>query len=104
MHRPVVWSFAALFVFGCSSSSSGSSGGCGSNVARVCKIDTSAMLCPNRITLICFEGATPEAKDQCTAALKQDTQVVYCCTSNAESASADGEGGGGPTLETDEGR
>lgn len=91
LRRPAVWSFVVLFVFGCSSSSSSSSGGCGSSATQVCKIDTSALLCPNRITLLCFEGATPDAKDQCTAALKQSTQVVYCCTSDADPGA-----GGGP--------
>lgn len=94
--RPVRWSLVALLVsvfLGCSSSSG--SGGCsGGSSTQICKFDTSAMLCPNRITLVCYEDATPDAKDQCTAALKQSTQVVYCCTSNAEAASA--EGGAGP--------
>lgn len=95
MRRPLARSFVALFVFavfGCSSSSgSGCSGG---SSTQICKFDTSAMLCPNRITLVCYEDATPDAKDQCTAAIKQGTQVIYCCTSNAEAASADG--GAGP--------
>ncbi|MFO0613651.1 MAG: hypothetical protein U0414_13730 [Polyangiaceae bacterium] len=92
LRRPAAWSLVALFVFGCSSSSSSGSSGCGSSAAAVCKINTNAMLCPGRITIECFADATPDAKDQCTAAIKQSTEVIYCCTSNADAAS----GGGAP--------
>jgi hypothetical protein len=97
--RSAAWSLVVLVlvVFGCSnSSSSGSSSGCGSgcgsNAAAICKINTSAMLCPGRITIECFADATPDAKDQCTAAIKQSTEVIYCCTSNA----GDGTAGAAP--------
>ena len=90
--RPLFASLLVLCVLGCSTS--GSSGGCGGSATdKTCTIDTMATTCPGEFTLECDNGAVPFSKSQCKEAIKQDTQVIYCCVNQAEPG-ADGGGGG----------
>lgn len=92
MSRPAfAFAFVALILFGCSSSGSG----CGSSSAQFCKIDLTANICPGRVTVSCFEGATPESKATCTEAIKQEPEVVYCCAINNAAVPIGGAGGAG---------
>ncbi len=89
--KPWLPSLVILFVLGCSNGSSSS--GCGSGSTNgMCSIETMATTCPGKITLEC-DGAKPAAKSGCVEAFKQDTQIVYCCVTEAE-LGANGGGGG----------
>ncbi len=94
LSKPARWSLAVFLLLGCSSS--GSSGGCsGTSATQRCDINTTATICGDRITLECFDDATPEAASQCEVAIEQDTEAVYCCTSAVEADHADDTGGAG---------
>jgi hypothetical protein len=91
--RPWLPSLVILFVLGCSNGSSSS--GCGSGSSgSICTIETMATTCPGEITLECASGAKPDAKSQCVAAIKQDSQTLYCCRNDADLGGSDGGGGG----------
>ena len=91
--RPWFPSLVILVFLGCSNASSSSSG-CGSGSgSQICTIETMATTCPGQITLECDEGALPYSKSQCVEAIRQDTQVLYCCVNQADPGS-DGGGGG----------
>jgi hypothetical protein len=89
---------ALMFVFACSSSSSssgcGSSGCSGSSASQRCDINVNAVVCPHGITLECFGDTKPDAKSQCEQAIKQDDEVVYCCTNASDSDGGAGGAGG----------
>ncbi|HVY45617.1 MAG TPA: hypothetical protein VHB21_07040 [Minicystis sp.] len=91
--RPWLPASLVLLVLSCSTSSGSSSQGCGSgSTTQTCDIDTMATTCPGQITLECHDGAVPYSKKQCTEAIQQDTETVYCCVNDAAPA-ADGGGG-----------
>ena len=95
---PARLSLLVMLVLGCSGSEE-DSGGCnsGSSTQR-CEINATATVCGDRITLECFDGATPEAEAQCALALEQGGDSIYCCTNLAPAANpTDAEGGGGGT-------
>ncbi len=97
LRGPLGWSLAALIAFGCSNSDDSSSG-CGSSSTERCDINADATVCGDRITLECFDGATPEAESQCEQALVDDDEAVYCCINAAGEADVDADvtaGGGG---------
>lgn len=97
---PGLLSFAVLLALACSSSD-GSSGGCSSEEAAFCEIDAEATVCGDRITVLCFDGESPEAMSQCDLALRESGEAIYCCTSAVEEelteadTEADGEGAAG---------
>jgi hypothetical protein len=87
-----------MLALGCSGSET-SSNGCGNSAER-CEINAIATVCGDRITLECFEGATPDAASQCELALVEDTDAIYCCTSAVETTVAEGhdDWGGGSGI------
>lgn len=91
--RPAFWSLVVMFVFGCSSSSDSSSGGCGggcnSETTGSCDIDTEAVICGDLITVECLDGGEPEAAKRCEKAIEEDGQVIYCCTSAVDVETGD---------------
>lgn len=97
---PGRWSLIVLLALGCSSSSE-SGGGCGSGSTAVCEINPTSTACGDLITIECFEGATPDADDQCEKALEQGEEAIFCCTNPVEGTEDDTEedppvvGGGG---------
>jgi hypothetical protein len=87
-----------MFALGCSDSQG--SNGCGSGTStQRCEINTTATVCGDLITMECFDGDTPDATAQCTLALEQADESVYCCTNAAEppAPAADTSGGSGGT-------
>lgn len=96
---PGRWALVVMFALGCSDSED-SSGGCasGSSTQR-CEINATSTVCGDRITLECFDGATPDSVPQCALALEEGDDAVYCCTNAAEPADTvtDTNAGGGGT-------
>jgi hypothetical protein len=92
--RPWFPALLVLFVLGCSS---GQSQGCGSSSSadQTCDIDTMATTCPGEITLECHDGAKPFSKTHCRLALQESTDILYCCTNEADPESDGGGGAGG---------
>lgn len=84
-----------LIALGCNNEDSSS--GCGNSSTERCDIDADATVCGDRITLECFDGATPEAESQCERALADDDEAIYCCVNAAKEADApdDATAGGG---------
>jgi hypothetical protein len=87
-----------MLALGCGGSGNSSGGGCGNSRER-CDINTTATVCGERITVECFDGATPDAASQCEIALQQDSEAIYCCTSAvAETEGLGAWGGGGVSI------
>jgi hypothetical protein len=90
-----------IFSLVCCDSETSSDGCSSAGSTERCEIDAAATVCGDRITLECFDGATPDATQQCQLALEQDGQSLYCCTNAAEEVnvatdpSAGGGGSGG---------
>jgi hypothetical protein len=82
-----------MVALGCSDSGSSSSG-CGGSSSERCEINATATVCGDRITVECFEGATPDAIGQCVLALQQAEEAIYCCTSAAGDMDGSGPGVG----------
>jgi hypothetical protein len=84
------WSWAILLALWCCNSDSGSSGCGGGSAAERCEINGAGTACGDLITLECFEGATPDAVDQCAKAIEQNGKAIFCCTSAAAAFGAEG--------------
>lgn len=87
-----------MLVLGCSESDD-SSGCNGSSATQRCDINADATVCGERITVECFDGATPDSKSQCDKAIEEDDESIYCCVNAVEEAAledgGDLSGGGG---------